>query len=88
MARWVIEFQPAAERDLAKLNNSARRRVIGKLDCLEENFDDLIPLSLTGGYKGFYKLRIGDWRAIYKVDWKSRVIIVCHIAHRGVIYKR
>ena len=88
MAHWVVEFQPGAEIDLARINSSARRRVIDKLDWLEKNFDDLIPLSLTGGYKGFYKLRVGDWRAIYKVNWKSRVIIVCYIDHRGVIYKR
>ncbi len=88
MARWIIEFQPDAEKDLVKLNNSARRRVTDKLDWLEKNFNDLIPLSLTGEYKGFYKLRVGDWRVIYKVNWKSRIIIVCYIAHRGIIYKR
>ncbi|HEY4519129.1 MAG TPA: hypothetical protein VJK01_02130 [Candidatus Paceibacterota bacterium] len=42
MAHWVVEFQPGAEIDLARINSSARRRVIDKLDWLEKNFDDLI----------------------------------------------
>ena len=87
MTHWVVEFQPEAENDLARINSSARRRVIDKLDWLEKNFDDLIPLSLTGGYKGFYKLRVGDWRAIYQVNWKSRVIIVWYIDHPPLFFK-
>lgn len=88
MTRWAIEFQPEAEEDLSRLSDMVRGRVIDKLDWLEKNFDDIIPLTLTGEYKGFYKLRVGDWRVIYKINWKGRVIIVCYIGHRGKIYNK
>jgi addiction module RelE/StbE family toxin len=88
MVRWSLDFSPEAEKDLAKLDHETRRRVIDKLDWLIKNFDSILPLPLHADFKDFYKLRVGDWRAAYKIDWKKENIIVCYIDHRGKIYKK
>lgn len=88
MARWRLEFQPEAERDLAKLTKSIRTRVIERLSRLEEQFDSVVPLSLTGEFREFFKARVGDWRILYKVDWGKRTLTVCYIGHRSKVYDR
>jgi len=88
MAKWNLVFDSSAEKDLKKIDKKLRKRIIEKLDWFSKNFDNLIPLSLTGEWRGFFKFRIGDWRAIYKVNWDKNQIIVYVIGHRKKIYKQ
>ncbi|NCN25929.1 type II toxin-antitoxin system mRNA interferase toxin, RelE/StbE family [Candidatus Wolfebacteria bacterium CG18_big_fil_WC_8_21_14_2_50_39_7] len=88
MKRWLLEFTLDAERDLAKLDCEIRRRIIDKLDWLLENFEAIFPSVLSGEFREFYKLRVGDWRVIYKINWEERIIIVCCVDRRDKIYKK
>lgn len=40
------------------------------------------------GYKGFYRLRVGDFRIIYKIDNNKYIICVVDAGNRGQIYKK
>ena len=35
-----------------------------------------------------YRIRIGDYRVIYSVDTSARIVMVFHIRHRKVAYRR
>lgn len=39
------------------------------------------------GAKDLYRLRLADWRAIYRVDRAARAIVVQRIAKRGEVYR-
>lgn len=88
MKGWSLEFLPEAEKDLAKLDRDIRRRVIDKLDWLLKNFEHIFLETLTGEFREFYKLRVGDWRAMYKVNWKNKTITVFYIDRRDKSYKK
>ena len=88
MQLWRVDFDRTAERDLKALDTPIRRRTIDKIDWLIENFDQLEPLPLDEPWVGFFKLRVGDWRVIYKIKHPSRTITVHYIDHRSKIYKR
>lgn len=88
MNLWSLEFLPEAEKDLANLDYGVRRRVIDKLNWLLENFENVIPEVLTGEFREFYKLRVGDWRAMYKLNWQSKIIIISYIDKRDKVYKK
>jgi mRNA interferase RelE/StbE len=88
MPKWILDFTPEAERDFKKLDKSLKKRISEKLDWLLKNFDNIIPLPLSGEWRGFFKLRAGDWRVIYKVEWEKNRIIVHVIDRRDKIYKR
>lgn len=87
MFRWLLEFSVAAERDLSGLDRVVQRRIIDKLDWLLANCDLIVHLPLIGEFKEFYKLRVGDWRIIYRIDWKNNLIVVNYIDRRDKIYK-
>lgn len=88
MNRWSLEFAIDAEKDLGRLSKNTRERIIEKLDWLINNFENIVPLPLTGEFKDFYKLRVGKWRVIYKAHWLDYKIVIHYIGMRDKIYKQ
>lgn len=88
MRAWFLDFTLDAEKDLVALDPGIRCRIVEKLEWLVDNFDAIIPQILTGEFKDFYKLRVEDWRVIYKINWNKSLITVCYIDRRDKIYKK
>lgn len=88
MLKWSLDFTPEAKNDLNKLDKKFRERIINKLDWLQANFNNVVPSALGGDWQRYFKLRVGDWRVIYKVNWNRNLIIVYVIDRRDKIYKR
>ncbi len=62
-------------------------RVNEKLKEFSETFDIQTPVPLGGNLKGLFKLRVGDYRIVYKYDRLKRLIIVVSVKHRSVVYR-
>ena len=88
MASWSLKFSPGANKDLSKLDSEIRLRVIEKLEWLSWNFDSILPQVLHAELNAFFKLRVGDWRVMYKIDWIEHVIVIRYIEHRSKVYKK
>lgn len=84
---FKVEFTVQAIEDLSHLDKPIAQRVSRKIDWLSENFEKLVPEPLTGQHKGKYKLRIGDWRTVYIVNYPKKVITILAVAHRNNVYK-
>jgi len=82
-----LRILDAAEDDLRRLDRSVARRIISRIQWLAEHFDNLKPEPLTGTLSGFFKLRAGDYRIIYKVRKDENLIVVHRIGHRREVYK-
>lgn len=67
MRLWNLYLVPEAESDMNSLGHSARERIFDKLEWLEENFDAITPIPLFNVWRGFFKLRVGDYRVAYKI---------------------
>jgi mRNA interferase RelE/StbE len=80
-----IEWTERAIKDLERLDKPVARRILKRLAGLSKNFQSIVPEPLTGGLKGMFKLRIGDWRAVYTVEGK--IVVIQFIGHRSEIYK-
>jgi mRNA interferase RelE/StbE len=40
------------------------------------------------GYKGFYRLRVGEFRVIYAISQDELIITILSIGNRGDVYKK
>jgi mRNA interferase RelE/StbE len=40
------------------------------------------------GYKGFYRLRVGEYRVIYTIKHNELIIAILSIGNRGDVYKK
>jgi mRNA interferase RelE/StbE len=83
---WSVIFIKEAVNDLNNLDIQVRKRIIRKISWIEENFDKVTPLALTGEWQGFYKFRGGDWRIIYRTNWNEQKIIIHYIDRRDKVY--
>lgn len=80
-----IRFTGRARRDIRKVPPDARRSIEVALDQL---IDD--PRSgdrLYGDWEGYWKLRTGDYRIIYRIA-DGTVVEVQYIPHRRDAYRR
>jgi mRNA interferase RelE/StbE len=84
-----VEFTAQAENDLSKLDRSTAQRVLKKLRWFADNFDVVSHEPLSGTWHGVYKLRIGDYRALYTFDlYGENITVTVHfVRHRREVYK-
>lgn len=85
---WTIEFNPHAQKQLKKLNKTVARRIIDFFTVLEALPDPRMKgKALQGTLKPYWRYRIGDYRAIVKIEDKCLTIVVLDVGHRKSIYK-
>lgn len=84
---YHVAFTPTAAENLARLNTPIAQRILTKIRWLADNFQVLTPEPLTGQWEGVYKLRVGDYRALYTFSNTETSITVHFVRHRGEVYK-
>jgi mRNA interferase RelE/StbE len=87
---WKIEFDPAALKELSKLDKPVEQRILKFLRERVARLDDprQIGASLQGALSGFWKYRVGDYRIICSLEDDRLVVLVLRIGHRREVYKR
>jgi mRNA-degrading endonuclease RelE of RelBE toxin-antitoxin system len=87
MTRWHIEIGEEAEKELAELDSAVYLRVLEKLEWLAKNFSRTSPQLLRYDRIGEFKIRIGDYRILYRQINPSTLFVV-QVGHRSVVYKK
>ncbi len=84
MMNYEIKLHPKVKKFLDKSEKNVSDRIIKKLKLLKEE-----PFRFLEHYEGadYYKLRIGDYRALIDVDKSRKIIFVRVLDHRSRIYK-
>jgi mRNA interferase RelE/StbE len=85
VGKHVVELSPRAAEDLQALSPDVAARILKKLRTLE---DAPFPRGDTVKLlKGFdvptYRLRIGDYRAVYRIREELLLVVVLRIIHRS-----
>ena len=81
--QWILT--PAAEKQLDRLDANLRDRITRRLDDITENIQDPGIRKLQGG-QGF-RLRVGDYRVVFQIDWGKQTIVVTRIGDRKDVYR-
>jgi mRNA interferase RelE/StbE len=84
---YEVKFTPDADADLARLDKPIAQQVLKKVKWLAEHFDDITPEPLAGEWQRVFKLRVGDYRALYTFDRTGRKITVHYVKHRREVYR-
>lgn len=88
---WRIELDPAAVRELDKIDPQITRRILAFLHGRVAELDD--PRSIGEALKGsklgeFWKYRVGDWRIIASIEDDALRILVVRIGNRREVYRQ
>ena len=88
---WKIRFDPAAERELDKLDRPIARRILKFLTERLAPSDNPRSLGapLSGSKLGaFCKYRIGKYRVIASIEDEMMTILVLKVDTRSDVYKQ
>lgn len=87
MKYQVIYEDGVVEEDFAKLDGSNRQRIIKEVGEKLSSAPNQFGIPLRGKLKGYRRLRVGDYRVIYRVDHKKATVLVVMVVHRKSKYK-
>lgn len=85
MAVFKVEWKASVDRDLEKLHPAQTPSILKKLESLAENpvprgCKKLVETERT------YRIRVGNYRIIYQIDYARKVIMIYYIRHRKDAY--
>lgn len=83
---YQIEWLPAARRQIRKLPRPAAKRVFSLIDSLAENPRPEGCRKLSG-HDARFRVRSGDYRALYEVRDEVLVVLVVTVGHRREVYR-
>lgn len=82
---WAVTVMPTAEKQLARILNPDKERILAAIAALEEGIEGRDVRPLVG--RTDYRLRVGKWRVLMDVDDENLAIYINRVGSRGDIYK-
>jgi mRNA interferase RelE/StbE len=84
---YAIAYTKQAAKSLQRMPRNMAQLIREKLEIIAvDPYADHPNANKLQGREG-YRLRVGDWRVIYKIQNEQLIIVVLKIASRGEIYK-
>ena len=85
MAKYFLDIKQSAQKELDALDDTLFSRIDRKILALADNPRPAGCKKLKA-YKDHWRVRIGDWRVVYIIDDKAKLVSVTRIAHRREVY--
>lgn len=82
---YVLKILPAAQKDLDRLHAKIFDKIKNEIISLSDNPRPYGALKLTN--EDGYRIRIGDYRVLYRIDEKIKGIFIYRIKDRKEAYR-
>jgi len=86
MQEYEILFARSARKDLEKISFQIANRILNKIEMLSKDPRPRGCEKLKGG-ENLWRIRIGNYRVIYKIFDKEKLIDIFIIRHRSEAYR-
>jgi len=83
---FKVKLHKRVIKFLQKLSESDRKRIFSAIEKLEDPFSQ--PYEKVKGRKDLYRIRVGDYRIIYRVDKLNKIVSVHLVDKRERVYDR
>jgi mRNA interferase RelE/StbE len=84
--RWRIHFVPVARRELLALRNPIRQRIRNAINDLADDPYPADSIPMSGKGSGIYRLRVGNFRVLYRVLGSQVRVLIIRVRHRSDVY--
>lgn len=82
---YRVEVVRRAQKQLARIQAQDRERLMEAIDALADDPYPAGAIKIQGSIS--YRIRRGDYRAVYEIDEAARKITVTRVAHRREAYR-
>jgi len=86
---YILKYHPKVKNsDIPKLDFNVKSIIKKAIESklIDNPLNFAIPLRKT--LKPYFKLRIGNYRIVFKIEEKTKTIYILAISHRKDIYKK
>lgn len=83
---FEIDFSSQPRKFLKKSDKQLSLRIIGRINLLKTDPVPHNSVRVVGEEKTF-RIRIGDYRALYEIDWNNKTILIAKIDKRSKVYE-
>ncbi|MCX5341781.1 type II toxin-antitoxin system RelE family toxin [Streptomyces atratus] len=88
---YVTRFTSRAQRNLLKIPRQDALRILFRLTELQKALDTGgtadFGIKALQGHSDRWRLRIGDYLAVYTIEDGQLILWVLAVAHRGEVYR-
>jgi len=84
MKEYDVIYYSRAEKDLSMINKKEAKVIFQKISQLKQDPHPQMSIKLKGNE--YYRLRSGNYRAIYQIDEINNKVIVIAVKHRSEAY--
>ena len=81
----VVYQTEVTQEDIPSIGEPWREKIKGAIEDKLTSHPDVYGKPLRRSLRGYRKLRVGDYRIVFRID--SLLIKIFAIAHRSVVYK-
>lgn len=82
---YNIKLDANAKKDLDKIDYQIVKRIFRKIKSLENEPRAYGSIKLKG--ENAYRVRLGDYRILYEIEDKQKIVTIYNIAHRKDVYR-
>jgi len=82
---YEVRFSPRAQRDLRSLSAQVVQRVLPRIEALSNEPRPQGSKKLSGD-KNVWRIRIGNYRAVYTIEDSIRIVEIRRVGDRKDIY--
>ncbi len=87
MDSYKIEWKQSAVKELKKLPKEMIAKILVAVQKLSSNPLPLKTTKLVGTQQSF-RIRVGDYRIVYNIFFKTLIIEIVRVKHRRNVYQK
>ncbi|WP_405751738.1 type II toxin-antitoxin system RelE/ParE family toxin [Streptomyces sp. NBC_01020] len=86
--KYAFRFTAAAQRQLRAIDRPAAMRILAALTALgDDPYREDADIKKLTGPSGLYRLRVGSYRAAYRVEDGELIILVVKVGDRRDVHR-
>ena len=86
MPEYAVTFARSARRELEALEPRYVARVLARIEALARQARPAGAKQLQGAER-LWRMRVGDYRVVYDIDDRRRVVDIVRVRHRRDVYR-
>ncbi len=79
---YRIVYSSRAAKSFRKLPREIQKQIVKRIDQLKDNPRSISVVKLVGFSKAEYRSRVGDYRILFAIDDKLKLLIIADIKRR------
>jgi mRNA interferase RelE/StbE len=85
--QWTIEILPVARRKLLALRGPIQEQIRNAIRLLAGDPTPSDSIAMRGKGTNLHRLRVGNYRVVYRLQAERVCVLVIRIGHRSEVYR-